>query len=40
MVTALGKELAPATVEVVYGRVAAVFRSAVRDQVIARSPLR
>jgi integrase len=38
LVTRLGQELSPTTVEVVYGRVAAVFRSAVRDQVIVRSP--
>jgi integrase len=38
LVSSLGAQLAASTVEVVYGRVAAVFRAAVRDQVIARSP--
>ena len=34
----LGQTLAPSTVEVVYGRVVAVFRAAVRDRVIPVSP--
>jgi integrase len=34
----LGERLAPGTVEVVYGRVAAVFNAAVRDRLIASSP--
>jgi integrase len=33
-----GLELAPSTVEVVYGKLAGVFRAAVEDRVIARSP--
>jgi integrase len=33
-----GAEMAASTVEVIYGRVAAVFRAAVRDRVIALSP--
>jgi integrase len=38
LVTALADTLAASTVEVVYGRVVAVFRAAVRDRVIAISP--
>ena len=33
-----GLELAPSTVTVVYGKVAAIFRAAVEDRVIAHSP--
>lgn len=33
-----GLELAPSTVSVVYGKLAAIFRAAVEDRVIARSP--
>jgi integrase len=33
-----GLELAPSTVEVAYGKLAAIFRAAVEDRVIARSP--
>ncbi len=35
---ASGLELAPSTVVVVYGKVAAIFRAAAEDRVIARSP--
>jgi integrase len=38
LVKQLADELAPATVHVVYGYVASVFKSAVRDRVIARTP--
>lgn len=38
MVTRLSASLAPSTVAVVYGRVAAVFRAAVHDRVITFSP--
>jgi integrase len=38
LVRRLGEKLAPSTVEVVYGRVVAVFRAAVRDRVITSSP--
>lgn len=38
LVRRLGDKLAPGTVEVVYGRVVAVFRAAVRDRVITGSP--
>ena len=38
LVRRLGEELAPSTVEVVYGRVVAVFRAAVRDRVLTSSP--
>jgi integrase len=38
LVRGLGERLAPGTVEVVYGRVAAVFNAAVRDRLIASSP--
>lgn len=38
LVRRLGEKLAPATVEVVYGRVVAVFRSAVRDRIITSTP--
>ena len=34
----LGQTLAPSTVEVIYGRVVAVFRAAIRDRVIPVSP--
>jgi Phage integrase central domain len=38
MVQRLGMSLAPSTVEVIYGRVVAVFRAAIRDRVITTSP--
>ena len=38
LVRGLSEHLAPGTVEVVYGRVAAVFKAAVRDRLIASSP--
>jgi integrase len=38
LVRALSERLAPGTVEVVYGRVAAVFNAAVRDRLIAVTP--
>lgn len=38
MVQRLGADLAPSTVEVIYGRVVAVFRAAVRDRVVTSSP--
>jgi integrase len=38
LVQRLGTELAPSTAEVVYGRVVAVFRAAVRDRVVTTSP--
>ena len=38
MVQRLGESLSPSTVEVIYGRVVAVFRAAVRDRVITSSP--
>lgn len=38
LVRALGEKLAPSTVEVVYGRVSAVFGAAVRDRIISTSP--
>jgi hypothetical protein len=38
MVQRLGMSMAPSTVEVIYGRVVAVFRAAVRDRVITTSP--
>lgn len=38
LVHRLGERLAPSTIEVVYGRVVAVFRAAVRDRVITTSP--
>lgn len=38
LVTRLGQTLAPGTVEVIYGRVVAVFRAAVRDRVITSTP--
>jgi len=38
LVSYLGRRLAPGTVEVVYGRVAAVFGAAVRDRMIATTP--
>lgn len=38
LVRRMGEQLAPGTVEVTYGRVVAVFRSAVRDRLIASSP--
>ena len=38
MVQRLGTRLAPSTVEVIYGRVVAVFRAAILDRVIAVSP--
>ncbi|HZQ86842.1 MAG TPA: site-specific integrase [Acidimicrobiales bacterium] len=38
LVTKLTDKLAPSTIEVVYGRIAAVFRAAVRDRVINRTP--
>ena len=34
----LGAPRAPSTVEVIYGRVVAVFRAAVRDRVVTTSP--
>jgi integrase len=38
LVQRLGTALAPSTVEVIYGRVVAVFRAAVRDRVVTTSP--
>ncbi len=38
LVQGLSETLAPSTVEVIYGRVVAVFRAAARDSVIAASP--
>lgn len=38
LVHRLGERLAPSTIEVVYGRVVAVFRAGVRDRVITTSP--
>ena len=38
MVQRIGAQLAPSTVEVIYGRVVAVFRAAVRDRVVTASP--
>lgn len=38
LVHRLGERLAPSTIEVVYGRVVAVFRAAVRDRVMTTSP--
>src|SRR5262245_53607924 len=38
MVRRLGETLSSSTVEVIYGRVVAVFRAAVRDRVIMSSP--
>jgi integrase len=38
LVTKMSDKLAASTVAVVYGRIVAVFRSAVRDRVIVRSP--
>lgn len=38
LVQHLGTQLAPSTVEVIYGRVVAVFRAAVRDRVVTSSP--
>jgi integrase len=38
MVQRLTKELAPSTVHVVYGRVVAVFRAAIRDRIITSTP--
>jgi hypothetical protein len=34
----LSSSLAPSTVEVVYGRVAALFRSAAKDRIIVHTP--
>ena len=39
MVQRLGDSLAPSTVEVIYGRVVAVFRAAIRDRVLRGEPL-
>jgi integrase len=38
LVQRLATELAPSTVEVIYGRVVAVFRAAVRDRIVTTSP--
>jgi len=38
LVQTMSAQLAPSTVEVVYGRVVAVFRAAVRDRVVTISP--
>lgn len=38
LVQRLAAQLAPSTVEVIYGRVVAVFRAAVRDRVATTSP--
>ncbi len=38
LVSSLSRTLAPSTLTVVYGRVVAVFRAAVRDRVIAQTP--
>ena len=39
LVQRLATELAPSTVEVIYGRVVAVFRAAVRDRIVTTSHL-
>lgn len=38
LVSRLGDDLSPSTVAVVYGRVVAVFKAAVRDRIVASSP--
>ncbi len=38
LVQRLATQLAPSTVEVIYGRVVAVFRAAVRDRIVTTSP--